>query len=107
LAKLLQKHSHADIAFVSSQTYAGKKFSEVFPELTSICDAALISPEEAIQQKVDCVFSCLPHATSAALCMPFIEKGIRVIDLSADFRIKNPKVYAQWYKNGAPLPISA
>ena len=104
LAKLLHKHIHADIAFVSSQTYAGKKFSEVFPELASICDSMLISPEEAMQKKVDCVFSCLPHATSAALCMPFIEKGIRIIDLSADFRIRNPKVYAQWYKTEHPCP---
>ena len=104
LAKILKKHPHAALAFVSSQTYAGKKFSEVFPELTGICDALLISPEEAIKRTADCVFSCLPHATSAALCMPFIEKGIRVIDLSADFRIKNPKVYAQWYKTEHPCP---
>jgi N-acetyl-gamma-glutamyl-phosphate reductase, common form len=104
LAKILKKHSHATIAFVSSQTYAGKKFSSVFPELTNVCDAVLISPEEAMKQTVDCVFSCLPHATSAALCMPFIEKNIRIIDLSADFRIKNPSVYKQWYKTEHPCP---
>jgi N-acetyl-gamma-glutamyl-phosphate reductase len=104
LAKLFKKHPHASIAFVSSQTYAGKKFSEVFPELTNICDLTLISPEEATKQSVDCVFSCLPHATSAALCLPFIEKGIRIVDLSADFRIKDASIYSQWYKTEHPCP---
>jgi N-acetyl-gamma-glutamyl-phosphate reductase len=104
LIKLLAKHPHAHLAFVSSQTYAGKKMSEVFPELTRICDRVLLSPEEAIKQAAACVFSCLPHAASAALCKPLIDKGIRVIDLSADFRIRDPKVYTQWYKTEHPCP---
>jgi N-acetyl-gamma-glutamyl-phosphate reductase len=53
---------------------------------------------------VDCVFSCLPHATSAGLLMPFIMKNIRVIDLSADFRIKDPQEYTKWYKTEHPCP---
>jgi N-acetyl-gamma-glutamyl-phosphate reductase len=104
LVKLLKKHTHAKLGYVSSQTYAGKKMSEVFPELKSMCDMTLISPEDAGKQTVDCVFSCLPHAASAALCKPLIDKGIRVVDLSADFRIKDPLVYAQWYKTEHPCP---
>jgi N-acetyl-gamma-glutamyl-phosphate reductase len=104
LIKLLSNHPSATLSFVSSQTYSGKKMSEVFPELKYVCDDVLLSPEDAIKQTVDCVFSCLPHATSAGLCKPFIDKGIRVIDLSADFRIKDPKAYAQWYKTEHPYP---
>ena len=104
LVKLLNKHTHAKLGYVSSQTYAGKRMSEVFPELTSVCDMMLLSPEDAGKQAVDCVFSCLPHATAAALCKPLLDKGIRVVDLSADFRIRDPKAYARWYKTEHPYP---
>ena len=104
LVKLLHKHPHTSLSFVSSQTYAGSKMSEVFPELKSICDRVLLSPEDAVKQDVQCVFSCLPHATSAGLCKPLIDKGIRVIDLSADFRIRDLAVYTQWYKTEHPCP---
>jgi N-acetyl-gamma-glutamyl-phosphate reductase len=104
LAKLLKKHPYAAIGYVSSQSYAGKKFSEVFPELKNICDMELISPEVALEKQVDCVFSCLPHAASAGLCLPLIKKGIRIIDLSADFRIKDAATYTQWYKTEHPCP---
>ena len=104
LVKLLKKHPFAAMGYVSSQSYAGKKFSEVFPELKSICDMELISPDAALEKPVDCVFSCLPHAASAGLCLPLINKGIRIIDLSADFRIKNAATYTQWYKTEHPCP---
>jgi len=104
LAKLLTKHPCANIGYVSSQSYAGKKFSDVFPELKNVCDMELISPEAALKVQVDCVFSCLPHAASAGLCLPLINEGIRIIDLSADFRIKDAATYTQWYKIEHPCP---
>ncbi len=104
LAKILARHPEAAIVFVSSRSYAGQKFSDQFGEVSGICDTELITPEEAVRKKVDCVFSCLPHAVSAELCLPFIEKGIRVIDLSADFRIKDPAVYKKWYGIDHPKP---
>lgn len=104
LVKILARHPDVAIAFVSSKSYAGEKFSDQFGEASGLCDNILISPEEAVQQTVDCIFSCLPHAVSAELCIPFIEKGIRVIDLSADFRIKDPSVYKKWYDHDHPKP---
>jgi N-acetyl-gamma-glutamyl-phosphate reductase len=104
LIRLLKKHPDAKLSFVSSQSYAGKKMSEVFPELKCICDDILISPEEASEKSIDCLFSCLPHATSAALCNPFIKKGYKVIDLSADFRIRDTGVYTKWYGVEHPCP---
>jgi len=104
LVKLLKKHPQVTIAYISSQSYAGKRFSEVFPELKGICDMELIAPEDLHAHPVDCFFSCLPHAASAAVCMPFIKKGIRVIDLSADFRLKDPAVYTKWYTIDHPCP---
>jgi N-acetyl-gamma-glutamyl-phosphate reductase len=104
LVRILKSHPNAAISFVSSQSYAGQKLSDVFPEVKRICDQVLVSPEASQKEEVDCVFSCLPHAASAAILMPFIKKGIRVIDLSADFRIRDPKAYAKWYKTEHPCP---
>ena len=104
IIKLLKKPQHVILTFVSSQSYADKKISEVFPELKSLCDDILLSPENAITQTVDCVFSCLPHAASALLCKPLIDKGVRIIDLSADFRIRDVSVYEKWYNTRHPFP---
>ena len=104
LVKILKHHPLVSISFVSSQSYAGQRLSDVFPELKSICDDVLLAPEKTADKNPDCVFSCLPHATSAALLLPFIKKGIRVIDLSADFRIRDVHEYEKWYKTSHPCP---
>lgn len=102
LVKLLAGHGNVEIDFISSRSSAGERFSMVFPEIKNSFDAVLITPDEAKARSVDCVISCLPHAVSADLLMPFINKGIRVIDLSADFRLKDPAVYETWYKHKHP-----
>ncbi len=104
LVRIFSCHPHVSIAFVSSQSYAGKKLSEVFPSVKGLCDSVLLPPEKTVDVGVDCVFSCLPHATSAGLLMPFINNLVRVVDLSADFRIKDPAVYTTWYKTVHPCP---
>jgi len=104
LVKLLRKHSCASVAFVTSQSYEGKRMSEVFPEMLGICDATLTSPEKALAIGADCVFSCMPHAVSATTCLPFITAGTRMVDLSADFRIRDLASYTAWYKVEHPCP---
>jgi len=97
LVRMLAFHPQVSIAYVSSQSYEGKRLSEIFPALGGINDDVLISPSEAVGRGADCVFSCLPHAASAELLLPVIERGIKVIDLSADFRIRDVNVYKKWY----------
>ena len=104
LVRIFASHPFVHIAFVSSQSYAGKKLSAVFPQMKSVCDDVLLAPDKTFDIGVDCVFSCLPHATSAGFLMPFITNNIRVVDLSADFRIKDPKEYTKWYKTEHPCP---
>lgn len=104
LSRLLAFHPHVEIAFISSQTYAGKRLAEVFPEMKNIFDAVLLSPEDASQASAQCVFSCLPHAVSAQHLVPFIDKGIKIIDLSADFRLSDAGVYEKWYDTKHPRP---
>lgn len=104
LVRMIVSHPHAEIGFISSQTYCGKRLSDVFPEMMRICDLELISVEGAQSKRTDVVFSCLPHAASAPLCKAFLDKGVRVVDLSADFRLNNEKEYAVWYKETHPCP---
>jgi N-acetyl-gamma-glutamyl-phosphate reductase len=102
LVRLVARHPGVSISFISSRSNPNERYSKIFPEIKGIFDGTLIAPEDTYAETVDCVFSCLPHAVSAELLLPFIEKGIRVIDLSADFRIKDPQVYEQWYKHKHP-----
>jgi N-acetyl-gamma-glutamyl-phosphate reductase len=98
LVRMLAFHPNVSIVYVSSQSYDGKRLSDIFPALAGINDDVLISPQEAQKRTdADCVFSCLPHAASADLLVPVIDKGIKVVDLSADFRIKDINVYKKWY----------
>jgi len=106
LVQRLLRHPHVSICAVSSQSYAGKRLSEVFPHLAGLCDMTLVKPEETPAQAphARCVFSCLPHAVSAQLLLPFIDRGARVVDLSADFRLKDPREYRKWYGHDHPRP---
>lgn len=104
IVRILANHSRVTISFLSSQSYAGKKFSQVFPEMLGTCDDVFVLPQDAVSMEADCILACLPHAVSASLLEPFIQKGIRVIDLSADFRIRDPQVYQKWYKHPHPSP---
>lgn len=104
LVHLLTFHPDVVISFLSSRSHAGVPYSQVFPEMRDIFDTDLLSPRDAATRKVDCVFSCLPHAVSAELVLVFVKKGIRVIDLSADFRIKDTAVYSKWYGVNHPCP---
>ncbi|MBN2536139.1 MAG: N-acetyl-gamma-glutamyl-phosphate reductase [Spirochaetales bacterium] len=108
LLRLLTDHPHVeDIIPVSSSQY-GKRISELDPGIgettTGKCistHGGVINLNQAGELKPDVVFACLPHLKSAELCEPFFGKSV-VIDLSADFRIKNPEVFLAAY--GAPVP---
>src|SRR5207253_2555780 len=54
-------------------------------------------PDRLVQRGVECVFSCLPHGASASAVAPVVERGMRVIDLSADYRLRDPALFLGWY----------
>jgi N-acetyl-gamma-glutamyl-phosphate reductase len=99
LARLLYTHPEAQLTSVSGRSAAGKPLSEVFPHLA--CYDLTIGEEI---DGVDFVFSALPHAASAAACAPLVRAGISVVDISADFRLRDPKEYAEWYGGEHPAP---
>ena len=105
LVKILTRHQAVSISFASSRSHPGKNLSELFPGCP---DLHLIKPEEAHIRKVDVVFLCLPHGAAAPTAVSTLDAGARVIDLSADFRLKDPTIYQEWYgqEHSAPELLS-
>ncbi len=100
LARLLLNHKEVKITQVTGRSAAGKKLSDIFPHLLN--NDLDILPK--IEEKVDLAFIALPHKESALQAIPLLEEGIKVIDISADFRLKNHQLYDEWYNFTHPSP---
>jgi len=96
LIRLLLPHPHAHIALLTGDSQAGKPMGEVYPHLRFAGLPALISMEQADFANIDLVFCCLPHGTTQQV-IASLPKHVKIIDLSADFRLEDPATYAQWY----------
>jgi N-acetyl-gamma-glutamyl-phosphate reductase len=99
LARLLYQHPKVELASVTGRSAAGKKLAEVFPHL-----AGIKLTIEAELGRVELAFSAMPHKESAKEVIPLLNKGVKVIDISADFRLKSPAEYERWYGFSHPAP---
>lgn len=97
LVRLLSRHPSVELVFLSSEQYRGRRASDVYPFLAGHVDVTLGAPDPAVAAGADVVFSALPHGASAPLVKEMIGRGRPVIDISADFRLRDPAVYARWY----------
>jgi N-acetyl-gamma-glutamyl-phosphate reductase len=99
LLRLVVQHPEVEVTVLTSQKYAGVPIDQVFPSLTGRlqikCEEITI---DRISQKTDFIFTAVPHKTAMETVPLFYQKGKRVVDLSADFRIKDPEVYERWYQ---------
>ncbi|MDE7336502.1 MAG: N-acetyl-gamma-glutamyl-phosphate reductase, partial [Clostridia bacterium] len=95
LVRLLLSHPRSELKAVSSVSYEGKKISEIYPNLKDICDMTL--QNEDIIDNCDVVFTSLPHGLSEKFAKKCLEKGVKMIDLGADFRLDSAEEYTKWY----------
>ena len=100
LVNLLVRHPGVKLTQLTSRSYAGKPYSEVFP-LLDLSGEFQADPDP---DRVDVVFSCLPHNVGAIKAAGWLAAGARVIDMSADFRLQDPKQYPVWYRQEHPAP---
>lgn len=105
LIRFLGGHPHVEITSVISASSAGERLTDSFPHLSDIVVQPLdgVNPQE-IAEKADVVFTATPSGVSGKLVPELLEVGLKVIDLSGDFRIKDGAVYEAWYKHEAPAP---
>lgn len=97
LIRILYNHSATRITYCSSRQYNGKKISQVLGFLQGSADFKLEEfNADAIKDRCDVIFSCLPHGLSMGFIADIID-SVKVVDLSADFRLQDKQTYASWY----------
>lgn len=94
LVQILHRHPQVQIGFATARSAAGQQLDEVYPTLL---EQPLIAPDDADPAAVDVVFCCLPHGTTIPTVQAALAAGARVVDLSADFRLRDAATYARWY----------
>ncbi len=97
LLRLLVAHPQVELVTITSRQDSGQAVSTVFPSLRGLVDLAFESPDTAPLERCDAVFFATPHGTAMHQAAHLLQAGVRVIDLSADFRLRDPAVWQQWY----------
>ena len=101
LVRLLLRHSDVELVAVTSRKYVGKTVAEVFPRTSSYSVAKALHFSEAAPEKIaglaEIGFLALPHGVAVEFAGPLLQAGVRVIDLSADFRVKDAAIYREFY----------
>ena len=112
LLRLLARHPQFVVTSVTARNAMGQRLAEVFPQLCAVMppgegkslavDPSLVLVKEPA--RTDLAFVCLPHAAAAEKIVRLLENGTRVVDLSADFRLRDAAVYEEWYQHVHPAP---
>jgi N-acetyl-gamma-glutamyl-phosphate reductase len=97
LLRLLAQHPEADVRTITSRKDAGTKVAEMFPSLRGRYGLAFADPAEADLKSCDIVFFATPHGVAMAQARGLVAEGTKVIDLAADFRLRDPKTFEKWY----------
>jgi N-acetyl-gamma-glutamyl-phosphate reductase len=108
LVRLLLRHPRVELTSITSRQYAGQSLAQVFPKFGCFPLAQTVTFSEphakSLAEQADVVFLALPHGVAAEFAKPLLSLGRRVIDLSADFRLKSAAVYHEFYGHDHPCP---
>ena len=110
LLRLLARHPQVDLVAVAAKRAAGRRIDDVFGNLRGVLDLMVEEFDAAsIAARAQVAFCALPHGESAPIVADLVARGVRVFDLSADFRLHDEAAWQQWYAHeaGAPHPASA
>ena len=101
LARILATHPSIRLVCATSRGEAGQRLGDIYPFLNGLpgADVRLIEPDPAaVAEACDIVFLAVPHGTATEMAAALLDLGKRVVDLSADFRLRDAEIYGQWYK---------
>jgi N-acetyl-gamma-glutamyl-phosphate reductase len=99
LLKILLRHPAAEVVAVTSRSEGTPPVADLHPSLAGRVSLRCepFDADRLVARGVECAFGCLPHGVSMTTLAALLDRGVRVIDLSADYRLRDPNVYAQWY----------
>ncbi len=103
LIRLAARHPGIRLTALIAKGHAGQSLAQVFPHLASLDLPALVSSDQVDWDEIDVVFGGLPHGTAHSE-IGKLPSRIKIIDMSADFRLRDPKLYAEWYANAHSAP---
>ncbi len=98
LLRLLAGHSQVEVVAITSRAEAGVKVADYFPSLRGRYDLAFSDPAKARLDGCDCVFFATPNGVAMSQAKAMLDKGARIVDFSADFRLKDRATWEKWYK---------
>lgn len=108
LVRLLLGHPHVELVVVTSRQSAGQTLGQVFPRFSHHPRAQTIrfsEPQpETLARQAELIFLALPHGVAAEFAVPLLKAGRRVVDLSADFRLRSAAIYREFYRHDHPAP---
>ncbi len=97
LLRILALHPDVEVAVVTSRADAGRRVDAVYPSLRGAVDAVFCKPDAATLAQCDVVFFATPNGTAMLMAEELLRQEVKVIDLSADFRIRDHHLWSQWY----------
>ncbi len=97
LLRILALHAQVEVAVVTSRADAGVRVDVVYPSLRGYCDVVFCAPDIETLRQCNVVFFATPNGTAMLMAQQLLALGIKVIDLSADFRLKDAKEWSHWY----------
>jgi len=97
LLRLLIKHPQVSLQAITSRGEAGKPVASLFPNLRGHLELNFVVPEPALLKSCDVVFFATPNGTAMTMVPELLESGVKVVDLSADFRVKDAALWSKWY----------
>ena len=98
LLRLLAQHPEVELVSITSRSEQGVAVSDLYPNLRGYVDLAFVEPEQAALSSCDVVFYATPNGTAMQQVPALLADGVRVIDLAADFRLRDPAQWQRWYK---------
>ncbi len=104
LLRLLVNHPGAEVSVITSRAEAGVPVADLYPNLRGHLTLEFTPPDVDVLSQCDVVFFATPHGVAQAMMPQLIDRGVRVIDLSADFRIRDQQVWEQWYGQAHACP---
>jgi len=97
LLRILAVHPDVEVKCITSRSEVGVPVADMYPNLRGHFDLVFSEPDPAVLSRCDLVFFATPHGVAMRMVPELLEAGVRVVDLSADFRLKNLDVWARWY----------